>query len=88
METPLADPSWIDRLSPELFWDVQRGEIRPAEHFRWLVERILTYGRWKDWLLLRDNADMVELILVAGKLRIPERERIFLANQLEGIDAP
>jgi len=88
MEPPLADPSWIDRLSPELFLDVQRGGIRPTEHLRWLVERILTYGRWKDWLLLWNNANKTELISVAGKLRIPERERIFLANQLEGIDAP
>jgi hypothetical protein len=77
--------SWMTNLSPELFWDVRRAEVSPEENMPWLVQRILTYGRWEDWVLLLSHTTRDELRQVAGRLKIPLRERIFLDNYLEGL---
>ena len=36
-------------LSEHLFWDVDRSSIDLERHVRWLVKRVLEYGRWRDW---------------------------------------
>jgi len=81
--TETAAHSWIDDLSPELFWDVQREDVNPRDNLRWLVERILTHGRWDDWISLRLNTTDEDLRGVSARLKIPLRERIFLEHRLE-----
>lgn len=44
--------SLVQSLSPHLFWDVRREDIDSEHHARWLVKRVLEYGRWQDWRLL------------------------------------
>ena len=39
-------------LSDHLFWDVDRSRIDPDRHAAWLVQRVLEYGRWRDWQIL------------------------------------
>lgn len=39
-------------LSDHLFWDVDRSGIDPERHAAWLAQRVLEYGRWRDWQIL------------------------------------
>jgi hypothetical protein len=41
--------SWINNLSPELFWDVSRKEVDPERNERWLIERVLQRGKCKKY---------------------------------------
>jgi len=52
------------------------------------VERILVYGRWNDWLVLRAHTSLDELRSLSGNLRIPPRERAFIDNYLEAARDP
>ena len=40
-------------LSDHLFWDVDRSSIEPERHAPWLVKRVLEYGRWNDWQVVK-----------------------------------
>ena len=74
---------WVQSLSPELFWDVYQGRVSSAEHIKWLIERVLTYGRARDWSILISNVPTARISDLSTHLKIPERERIFLNNFLE-----
>ncbi|MGC6425956.1 MAG: DUF6922 domain-containing protein [Akkermansiaceae bacterium] len=39
----------VDELSPHLFWDVDHRSIHLEKNARWLIQRVLEYGKWKDW---------------------------------------
>jgi hypothetical protein len=43
----------IGKLSPTLFWDVDQILIDASNNGRWLVERVLEWGNWEDWLVIR-----------------------------------
>ncbi len=70
--------SWINNLSPELFWDVLQSEINPEKHERWLVERVLQRGRWEDWLLVRANYGKNRLRNLSPQLKLDPKAENFL----------
>ncbi len=74
--------SWIDRLSPVLFWDVERTSINAETHARWLLERVLERGQWEDWLLLRDNMGKEVIAAQAKHMRVDQKARNFLEHWL------
>ncbi|MFZ4618854.1 MAG: DUF6922 domain-containing protein [Rectinemataceae bacterium] len=73
----------MDSLSPELFWDVRREGIDPETQLRWLIERVVDRGRWKDWLVLKESIPREKMKAVLPRLRLQARERIFLENYLD-----
>ncbi len=75
--------TWLTALSPELFLDVSVDSVDIRKNLRWLVERVLTRGRWEDWLLLRRHVTPDDLRDVLPRLRVPPRERHFLEVDLE-----
>lgn len=46
----LIDPanSFLQRLSPGLFWDVDRDGVDPRQHQRFLIARVMDYGTRED----------------------------------------
>lgn len=78
---------WIQSLSRELFWDVYQDRVDVQKHLPWLVERVLTYGRARDWSLLISNVSKRKLRSIASELRLHDREQIFLNNYLENSNA-
>jgi hypothetical protein len=45
---PALEP-FLQRLSPHLFWDVERQTLDAETHQQWLVERIVQRGFLADW---------------------------------------
>ncbi len=70
--------TWLSSLSQDLFWDVSIDSVDPKKNLRWLVERIVTRGRWEDWLLLSRHVPREELRAVLPRLRLTGREKHFL----------
>jgi hypothetical protein len=75
--------NWVQGLSRELFWDVHQNDVSSADHLQWLIERVVTYGRARDWSLLISNVPKAQIADLAPRLNIPEREKTFLNNILE-----
>ena len=78
MEKESDKKSWVDNLSPELFWDINRSTLNPKIHTRWLLERILERGRWEDWILAAQNIDKNHILQISETLRIDSKSRNFL----------
>jgi hypothetical protein len=76
------DHNWIDLLSPQLFWDVDRNQIDPEKHVKWLLERILERGKWEDWVVIRDNINLEKLIQEFRNLRITPKTHNFLERYI------
>ncbi len=44
----------VSKLSPHLFWDVAPEIINPSDNKKLIIKRVLEYGIWEDWLLLKE----------------------------------
>ncbi|MDP4285475.1 MAG: hypothetical protein Q8891_13700 [Bacteroidota bacterium] len=43
----------LSELSPHLFWDINRNTLELEPDKKFIIKRVLEYGLWKDWILLR-----------------------------------
>lgn len=43
-----------DRLSPHLFWDIDREQFDADTNSAQLIQRVLEYGEMSDWRAVRD----------------------------------
>ena len=70
--------TWVNHLSPSLFWDVSQEKVDPERHGRWLLERVLMRGRWEDWLLIRENFKRDRIRDLSPHLRLDPKAENFL----------
>lgn len=42
----------IKKLSPVLFWDIDKSQADMEKYPSFFVQRVLEYGNWSDWKLL------------------------------------
>jgi len=70
--------TWVNNLSPSLFWDVSQEKVDPDRHGRWLLERVLMRGRWEDWLLLREHFELDRIRDLSPHLRLDPKAENFL----------
>lgn len=59
----------IAQLSPHLFWDVKQNECTWEQHQKFIVERVLDYGLWKDWTILYNRVGLNEIAEIALRLK-------------------
>jgi len=43
----------VSQLSKRMFWDTPLENIDPVKHSRWIVERVMGYGKYEDWNLIK-----------------------------------
>lgn len=58
-----------DNFSSQLFWDVDPAEVDIQGNKRWLIARVLEYGRLTDWKALRAVYSLTEIVETAQSLR-------------------
>jgi hypothetical protein len=58
-----------DKLSPHLFWDIDKSNICLDKNKRWLIQRVLEYGLLNDWLIILKYYGMDEIVQTATKLK-------------------
>ena len=44
----------INDFSPHLFWDVNKERFDLMLYKEQMIAKVLEYGNWKDWTLLKD----------------------------------
>jgi hypothetical protein len=56
-------------LSPHLFWDVDRNKLDPNAGSRFIIKKVLEYGLWEDWLLIKHFYGLETITEVVKNLR-------------------
>ena len=60
---------FIQTLSPELFWDVDRGTIDENAHRRYVIERVLECGELSDLRKMVAHYTMPVVVAEAQQMR-------------------
>ena len=61
--------SIIDRLSPYLFWDVDKATLDMDTHRAYIIKRVLEYGQLEDWRLILSHYTHPVIIDVIKNVR-------------------
>ena len=64
----------IANFTPALFWDVDREAVDVHANKRWLIARVLGYGRLMDWKTLRMLYSLAEIVGNRPILAVTRRE--------------
>lgn len=48
-------------FSPHLFWDVDVETLDLEKHKKYIIIRVLEYGKHHDWILLKTNYSLEEI---------------------------
>ncbi|GHV23855.1 hypothetical protein FACS189428_7720 [Clostridia bacterium] len=70
----MSNQSIISLFSKYLFWDTDPAGLDMEKHKKYIVERVLDYGSWEDWLLIRNYYGLDRLKEIALGLRSLERK--------------
>jgi hypothetical protein len=58
------------KLSPHLFWDVNIEELDVDRFPAFVIQRVLEYGCWEDWVLIRSYYPLQTIVEEAMNLRV------------------
>ncbi|RNI35407.1 hypothetical protein EFY79_12835 [Hanamia caeni] len=59
----------LTKFSNHLFWDVNRDQLDLEKDKSFIIHRVLTYGLWQDWLLIRDYFGVDDIAQTAMKFK-------------------
>ncbi|MGM9746923.1 MAG: DUF6922 domain-containing protein [Paludibacteraceae bacterium] len=65
----MSAASYIESLSPVLFWDMDKTHLDVQAHSAGLIQRVLEYGNLNDWRLTRDFYGIDRIVDDCKKLR-------------------
>ena len=75
----------IQRLSPHLFWDVNPGELETDRSKNLIIKRVLEYGLWEDWLLLKKFYGLETITNTTQTFRELDPRSLAFIAQLSGV---
>lgn len=64
-----ATDAFIFKLSPHLFWDVQANQLDREHNKAFIIKRVLEYGLWNDWLLIKEKYGLQTIGMEAQRFR-------------------
>ena len=67
--TDMTNHKFIQKLSPHLFWDIDKNKVNPNNSEYLIVQRVLEYGLIEDWKLLVEHYGSEKIKKVALNLR-------------------
>lgn len=59
----------ISSLSPHLFWDVNKSKLHEEHNKSFIIQRVLEFGLMKDWVLIKKEYGLDEILQTAKNLR-------------------
>ena len=65
----MSESAYIEKLSPVLFWDMDKSLLNTESHSAGLVQRVLEYGTLQDWRLTRDYYGLARIVDICKQLR-------------------
>ena len=57
------------KFSENLFWDVDENELDMEKNKEFIVSRVLDYGFWNDWLIIKEYYSLERLAVIAKSVR-------------------
>lgn len=73
----------ISGFSDHIFWDVDKSAIS-YDNLRFLVQRVLEYGKLEDWKLLLDIYGLDKIVDSARRLRTLEPKALSFISSISG----
>lgn len=64
-----TDNEIIGKFSSHLFWDTDREKLDMIQHRAFIIKRVLEYGLYEDWKLLRTRLSIQEIARVTQGFR-------------------
>ena len=64
-----ANDTFISKLSPHLFWDVKSEQLDREQNKSYIIKRVLEYGLWNDWLLIKNKYGLQTIIIETQRFR-------------------
>lgn len=61
--------TFIRRLSPVCFWDIDKDTFDPDQYPAHIIPRVLEYGTLEDWRLTKAYYGMDKIVEVCKKVR-------------------
>lgn len=76
----------IKNLSDHLFWDVDPDNLEINKNFAFILQRILSYGLLKDWMLFYKTFGLEKITEEAKALRNLDSKSLHFIAHLSGSD--
>lgn len=71
----------VNNFSSHLFWDVRKEEIELGKNKSFIIQRVMEYGLYEDWLLINKIFGFDKILEVSKKLRSLDPKALhFLAH--------
>lgn len=70
-------PSKLPNFRRSLFWDVHPRDIDPKKHARYIIERILDFGREREvkWLFRRYSPRLIKKVLRLPRVQLHAKSK-------------
>jgi len=76
----------IHDFSPVLFWDIDVNSFDLDKYSKQMIHRVLEYGNWDDWLLIREYYGMEAIKETALTVRSLDAVTLAFVSNLFQID--
>ena len=77
--------NFISQFSTHLFWDVKL-ELLEAERSKiFIIKRVLEYGLWEDWLLLKKFYGLETITKATQDFRELDSKTLAFISQISGV---
>lgn len=57
----------INAFSSHLFWDIRKEDIDLEQYPKYIIKRVLEYGMWNDWIIIRSYYGLPKIVEEAKK---------------------
>ena len=65
----MTNKECINRLSPVLFWDIDREQADMEQCPAQIIQRVLEYGTLEDWRLIRSYYGLERIVSACKQMR-------------------
>lgn len=76
----------LQSFSQHLFWDTRKEDVDLDANAAFLVQRVLEYGLYEDWKILRSIYGIPRIVEIAKKLRTLEPKALSFICALSNTD--
>ncbi|MDA3890640.1 MAG: hypothetical protein PF517_03135 [Salinivirgaceae bacterium] len=81
----MAENISIKDFSPHLFWDVDISKVDISKNRKWFITRVLEYGLFNDWLLLKQYYGIDQIAEISFTIRDLSKKSISFISLLSNI---
>lgn len=71
----------ISSMSDYLFWDIDKDILDLDKSYIYIIQRVLEFGQWHDWVLIRKYYGLDKIVEACKKMRsLDSRALSYICN--------